>query len=453
MKIKDIILNIEYEKIHNEIDINIEEFNNNSRIKSVNSLYFGITGDKFNGSKFYKNALVNGAVCAIVENINLTSEEEEFLVDNNKCVIVVKNSMIALEQLAKYKRSIITSKVIAITGSAGKTSTKDLTYSALKNELSVFKTPGNKNNNIGLPLSLLNIKNEDIAVLEMGMNHLKEISYLTNIAKPNIAIITNVGTSHIGNLKSRENILKAKLEILEGLTENGLVIINNDNDLLNSWASSNKDNYNILKYAINEESDIKIDNIKLNAINSNFVFDNVFFEIPIPGEQYVSNSLPGILIAKKLGLKLESVSEGLKNIKLSKNRMDIINKEGITVINDSYNANLDAVKYSLKNLSNFKGRKIACLGDMLELGEHSLSLHQNLGNSICENSVDMLITVGKLSEMTHNEALKNKVDAKHFDNNNEAIDFLQSIKKSGDVILVKASNSCGFIQIVEALTK
>lgn len=453
MKIDQILENIDYLDVYNQIDVDVDYFLNDSRITSPNSLYFGITGERFNGSVFYKDALINGSVCAIVNDIKLSEDEINYLKENSKCVILVKNSVEALRQLAVYKRSVNDIPLVAITGSAGKTSTKDLIHAALNEKFSVYKTLGNKNNEIGLPLTLLNLKDEQIIILEMGMNHKGEISYLTNIAKPDVVIINNVGTAHIGNLGSRENILKAKLEILEGLNPGGVVIVNNDDDLLCSWANKNKGKYKIFKYGLTNYSDVQISDLKLMALSSTFKYDNCDFCVPIPGVQYVSNTLAALLVARVFNEDTELVSNGIKNFVLSTNRMDIQNKNGITVINDTYNANYDAVLYALKNLSNFDGRRIAVLGDMLELGNYSKSLHENLGKEVCNIDIDLLITVGMESKHTYLSAIYYGMNAVHFDSNNDAIKYILANKKPGDVYLIKASQGCKFIEIVDELLK
>ncbi|MFI3260652.1 MAG: UDP-N-acetylmuramoyl-tripeptide--D-alanyl-D-alanine ligase [bacterium] len=445
MKISDILLNIEYKEIFNKIDCFIDSFIIDSRIKANNSLYIGIVGDKFNGGHFYTDAFNNGAVCCIVQDIDPSTNYD------GKFVILVEDSSLALEQLAIYKRSILNTKIIAITGSAGKTGTKDLIHSALSDKFKVFKTPGNKNNHIGLPMSLLSIKDEDIAVLEMGMNHFNEISYLTKIAQPDIAVINNIGTCHIGNLGSRENICKAKLEILEGLSSNGLVIVNNDDDLLNKWASDNSSNYNICTYAIHNESDISIEDIKLDFTCSTYMYNDVSFTVPIPGIQYVSNSLPAILIGSYFDQTIDSISQGMKNLIPTENRMDITESEEITIINDTYNSNYDAVLYGIKILNNFYGRKIACLGDMLELGDFSNDIHKKLGTQISSEEVDILILVGENIKYTYESAKSNGLNVVHFNTNKEASDYINSIKKSEDIIFVKASQGMKFIEIVNAI--
>ena len=225
-------------------------FSKDTRIIEEGDIYIAIKGEKFDGNKFWKQALEKGAKAVIVQDIDFS--KEDLTKYKNKIIIKTKDVLESLYEIAKYKRSLYDIPVVGVTGSVGKTSTKDVIASVLSKKYKTLKTEGNNNNNIGLPFTILKMQNEEAMVLEMGMNHFGEISLLTSIAKPTICIITNIGTSHIGNLGSRENILKAKLEILEGC-ENPVVIINNDNDLLHNWYEENKDKLNIKTYGIKEK--------------------------------------------------------------------------------------------------------------------------------------------------------------------------------------------------------
>ncbi len=452
MKISKILENIKYIKVYNEMDAKINNFSSDTRDILENDLYIAIKGETFNGNLFYMDAFLKGATCAVVTEV--IEVDESYLKENNKCLILIDNIEDFLKDLAIYKRSTLNVPVIAITGSAGKTSTKDITHSILNEKYVAYKTEGNKNNHYGLPKTILNIKGEEIIVLEMGMNHFGEISYLTNIAKPDAVIINNIGTAHIGNLGSRENILKAKLEILEGLKDGGLVVINNDDDLLNKWAIENKDKYNIKTYGINNDSDIMAYDIKTFEDHNEFTVNNINLILPVPGVAYVYNSLAAITLAKEYGAIDENIINGLKNFKLSSNRMELITKDNINYINDVYNANYDAVKYAIKHLTDFKGRTIACLGTMKELGEYSKDLHSKIGESIVENNIDILVTVGEDTNFINEEAIKlgfNQNNSYHFNLNEEASILINEIKTEGDTILIKASASCKFKEIIEKI--
>ena len=226
------------------------------------------------------------------------------------------------------------------------------------------------------------MKDEEAMVVEMGMSNLGEISLLTNIAKPTTAVITNVGTAHIGNLGSRENILKAKLEILEGLAENGTLIINNDNDMLHMWNEKNK-KYKVMDFGIKNKSDIMPENIELQANESKYdvKINDKYYDVivPVGGEPFIYNSLCAICVGETLNIETENIISGIKKFELTKNRMEVSKVGSITIINDCYNANFDSMKAGIENLSKMKAnRKIAILGDMLELGEFSEKLHKQL---------------------------------------------------------------------------
>ena len=226
--VKDIIDKCGGRLLVGDDNLELESFSKDTRTIKEKDVYLGIKGEVFDGNKFYEDAFSKKASCCIldnVDNIDLTKYK-------NKTIVAVDDTIKCIQELAKYKRSLYNIPVIAITGSVGKTSTKDIVYQVVSSKYKTLKTEGNENNHIGLPLTILKLKDHEALIVEMGMNHFKEISLLTNIAKPNIAIITNIGTAHIGNLGSRENILKAKLEITESLTKDNTLIINNDNDLI-----------------------------------------------------------------------------------------------------------------------------------------------------------------------------------------------------------------------------
>ncbi len=266
----------------------------------------------------------------------------------NKQIIRVKDTLEALYVIARLKRSFYKIPVIAITGSVGKTSTKDIIANVVSQKYKTLKTMGNNNNNIGLPFTILKLQDEEAMVLEMGMNHFGEISLLTSIAKPDICVITNIGTSHIGNLGSRENILKAKLEILEG-NKNPTVIINNDNDLLHQWYEENKNEKNIITYGIQNLSDNKASNIKLENDKSQFTCltkdGKIKITVPVGGEHFVLNALCALTVAKTLKIENEKIIKGIETFELTKKRMDIVELDNkVKVINDAYNASLESMR-------------------------------------------------------------------------------------------------------------
>ena len=428
-------------------------YSKDTRTIKEGDCYIGIKGENFDGNLFWEKALENGASTVIVQNVEIEDEKLKKWADKN--VIKVEDTLEALYNIARYKRSLYDIPVIAITGSVGKTSTKDIVANVVSKKYKTLKTEGNNNNNIGLPFTILRMQDEEAAVLEMGMNHFGEISLLSSIANPTICIITNIGTSHIGNLGSRENILKAKLEILEG-SKKEAVIINNDNDLLHKWQKENKENYNIKTYGIKEKSDIMAKEIKLEENKSTFTckINNVEekINVPVGGEHFVLNALCAITVGEVLKIEVDKIKLGIESFELTKKRMDIAElKNGIKVINDAYNASLESMTAALKVLSEFKERKIAVLGDMFELGDFSEELHKKVGKQVVKNNIDILIACGKNAKNIADVAKEsmNKENVYYVRKTKEIKPLLEKIVKNNDVILFKASNGMRFYKISE----
>ncbi len=428
-------------------------YSKDTRTIKEGDCYIGINGETFDGNLFWEKALENGASTVIVQNVEIEDEKLKKWADKN--IIKVEDTLEALYSLARYKRSLYNIPVIAITGSVGKTSTKDIVANVVSKKYKTLKTEGNNNNNIGLPLTILRLQDEEVAVIEMGMNHFGEISLLTSIAKPTICIITNIGTSHIGNLGSRENILKAKLEILEG-SKKEAVIINNDNDLLHKWYEENKENYNIKTYGIKEQSDIMAKEIKLEENKSTFTckINNVKekINVPVGGEHFALNALCAITVGEVLKIEADKIKLGIESFELTKKRMDIVElKNGIKIINDAYNASLESMTASLKVLSEFKERKIAVLGDMFELGDFSEELHKKVGKEVVKNNVDILIACGENARYIADVAREsaNKENVYYLRKTEEIKPLLEKIVKNNDVILFKASNGMKFYKVAE----
>jgi len=450
MFIKDIINVTNGELMIGDINLYIKSFSIDSRTIKENELYVSIIGDNFSGNDFIINSFNKGASGVIYQGKIDNTLLDKF---KDKVFIKVNNTIKALQDMAKYKRSLYDIPVVAITGSVGKTSTKDLISSVMGEKYNVLSTIGNFNNHIGLPLTLLKLDKHDAMCIEIGMNHSGELSILTDILKPTIAVITNIGTAHIGNLGSRENILKAKLEILEGLNKNGCVVINNDNDLLHNWYLENKD-YKVLTYGIENDSDFNAKNINYGLSESEF---NTLYDgkeckvsVKVPGKHFVYNSLCALTVGNILGIDEESIKKGIYNFELTKGRMEERKMDdNVTLLVDCYNANYDSMVSALEVLGKYNTRKIAVLGDMLELGEFSTSLHLKVGEVANKNNVDILITVGDLSKYIVKGY--NRESVYQCVNNEEVVKILKSIIKKDDIILFKASNSMKFIEIVEKL--
>ncbi|MTK13136.1 MAG: UDP-N-acetylmuramoyl-tripeptide--D-alanyl-D-alanine ligase [Clostridiaceae bacterium] len=427
------------------------------------NIFVALKGENFNGNEYIKTASEKGASICIVDEIGYKDEE----IKNYTTVIKVQSTGNALLDLAEAYRAKLNLKVVGITGSAGKTSTKDLVAAALSGKYKVFKTAGNFNNQIGLPLMIFKLDNSyDIAVLEMGMNNLKEIHTMAKAARPDIALITNVGTAHIGKLGSRENILKAKLEITDFFNSKNILIINGDNDMLSSVENSN---YQVIKTGIDSNADFKADSIELGEDYVEFEViegkggTKEKFHIDMPGKHTISNALLAIGCSKIMNMDYENIRQGLKNLQTTSMRMDIIKGEKFSIINDCYNANPDSMKVAIDVLKNSNAkRKVAILGTMGELGEEAFNSHKDVGEYAGKNNVDLLITIGEYSK-AYEEGFK-LVDSgqwtmdscryKAFENYDDAVDFLtKEYLQEGDTVLIKASRAAKFELIVEKLKK
>ena len=463
LKIEDILNSTNGKLIIGNKNTICESFSKDTRQIKKGDTYIAIKGENFDGNLFYKEAFDKGADTVIINKINLPKEDIEKYNNQNKNIIQVEDTIIALGQIATFKRELYKDKikVIGVTGSVGKTSTKDVIANVVSQKYKTLKTEGNNNNNIGLPFTILRLKDEEVLVIEMGMNHFNEISYLTKIAQPDIAVITNIGTSHIGNLGSRENILKAKLEILDGM-KNKLLVINNDNDLLNKWNIENKEDIEVHTYGIKERSEFQATDIELNENSSNFICENknekINISVPVGGEHFILNALCATAVGKLLNLNNEQIINGIKSFKLTAKRMEInYLKNNIIFINDSYNASYESMKASILSLKNMTAkRRIAVLGDMFELGKFSEKLHRDVGKVVFENNIDTLFLIGKDAIFIAEEAQKlgfNKENIYHFDDKEQLLKKLKDYINPQDVILFKASNGMKLFEVVEELKK
>ena len=419
-------------------NLEIESYSKDTRTIKKNDCYIGIKGETFDGNLFWEDAKEKGACACLLDSFEGKIEEKDPFT-----IILVSDTIAAIQALAHYVRIESHAKVVAITGSAGKTSTKDMIASVLKEKYKILKTPGNLNGQIGLPLNILAYKDEPVWVLEMGMNDFGQLKELSSIASPDVAVITNIGTAHIGILGSRENILKAKLEILEGMNDKGVLVLNGDNDLLKTVKTDLKQ----VTFGLESSNDIVATDIKMDGEKTICKIENNEIEIPVMGEVFVYNALAAYAVGKLFSLTPEEIKNGIASFQMSNNRMNTIKTAKFTIINDTYNANPDSVKSAIKTLGTFKNRKVAILGDMLELGENEIKYHQEIGE-FCNEKIDVLITIGVLSKNMFDKFTKEKY---YFKTNEEAETKLKDILKQDDVILVKASHSMKLDTIVNFL--
>ena len=452
--VKDILDKCNGKLITGNKDLILTNFSKDTRIINKGDTYIAIKGEVFDGNKFIEEAFSKGASCCIVEQLNNVDINKY----KDKTIVQVKDSIKCLQTLAKYKRSLYNIPVIAITGSVGKTSTKDLVYEVVNKKYKTLKPVGNLNNHIGLPLTILGLKDHEALVVEMGMNHLKEISLLTNIAKPTIAIITNIGTAHIGNLGSRENILKAKLEITEALKPNSPLIINNDDDMLNKEGPNLNKKYNLITVGIDNKSTYNATNIEDNIFSSTFYINNDKININVGSKAFIYNSLVAYAIGKILKIDSKDIIDAIAKFKLSPHRLEKkVSKTGITIIDDTYNANQDSMINSLSILSKVKNkRRVAILADILELGNYTKEIHENIGKKIFPNTLDILITVGENAKLIAKEAQKNNfknTNIYNFKDYKDCLENVQTLLSKNDIVLLKGSHGMNLIKVVEELLK
>ncbi|GAA0689148.1 UDP-N-acetylmuramoyl-tripeptide--D-alanyl-D-alanine ligase [Clostridium cadaveris] len=442
------------EAVNGSIYVDGKEYNYNSietdtRNLKNNCIFVALKGYNFNGNEFVIDAIKKGSIICIVDELKFSESD----IPKGATVIKVEDTKMALLNLAEAYRKKLNIKIIGITGSTGKTSTKDVTAAFLSSKFKVFKTKGNFNNEIGLPLMMFKIdESYDVAVLELGMSNFGEIHNLAKACRPDIALITNIGISHIENLKTRENILKAKMEITDFFSQDNTLIVNADNDMLSTL---NDDSYEILTTSIeNNDCNIKADIIEENLNNIVFTViddgeDKGTITLPLMGIHNVENSLLAYGAAKILGLTIDDMQKGLENLECTSMRLDVIEAHGKTIIDDSYNASPDSMKAALNVLKQFNGRKIAVLGTMKELGDESKNSHKEVGEYTKKNGAEKLIVISEFENDFKEGFGEDGFYA--YASIAEARCGLDEILKDGDIILIKASRSMHFEELVKYL--
>lgn len=431
---------------------NINKVSTDTRNIEKDDLFIALKGENFDGNEYLQSAIEKGANVCIVSSIKANLEN----LKDKASVILVEDTRKALLDLAKYYRSKLNIKVVGITGSTGKTSTKDLVAAALSGKYKVYKTKGNFNNEVGVPLTIFNLNNSyDIAVIEMGMSNLGEIHRLAEVAKPDISLISNIGISHLENLKTRENILKAKMEITDFFTKDNVLIINNDNDMLQTV--KNKD-FNIVTIGIENKSNYQAYNIVLNeeSIQFNIKDENnkeQEFKLNVLGKHNIYNALMAIVCARNFNISFDEIKKGFLNLEVTSMRLEIIKGNKITIVNDCYNASPDSMVAAIDVLANIKSnRKIAIVGTMRELGDGAFDAHKQVGEYAKLKNIDLLFAQGDFSE-AYLKGFEKENSSKRFLSSQDMIDYVIPLLKQGDTILVKASRSMKFENIVEALKK
>lgn len=434
----------------NPPDLTIRGVSTDSRIPQKDCLFFAIKGERFDGHDFLWSAYENGCIAGVVKFIPPSPPPIPF--------IEVEDTTTALGMLASYYRSKFSPLCIGVTGSTGKTTTKEMLAHLLQPRYTVLKTEKNYNTEIGVPLTLFQLEERHSAlVVEMAMRGKGQIAWLAEIAKPQIGIITNIGPAHLEFFQSVEEIAEAKAELLEALPSNGVAILNADDRFFPFL--SRRAHCQIISFGMSARADVSCRFLKRDRplLELKTFKGESLVEAPFESEHDVLNLLAAVACALSAGLSLEEIKGQIPSLPRPPMRMELHNlPSGILLINDAYNSNPSSLRAALRFLKKKEGRKIAILGDMLELGKDSEKIHYRAGKWVKEAGIDFLITIGQLAEFIGEGAKEKGVPNENvvaFHNKEEALPFLLELLKEGDVILVKASRKLELDELAEELIK
>ncbi|MBQ9886230.1 MAG: UDP-N-acetylmuramoyl-tripeptide--D-alanyl-D-alanine ligase [Lachnospiraceae bacterium] len=454
IKVSDIVKCTGGELISGDENTLILNISFDSRVMKGSDIFVPLIGARVDGHRFIDKAIENGAAAVFTS--------EDIAPFGDVAWIKVDDTLKALQMLGVYCKSRFDIPVVAVTGSVGKTTTREMVAQALSAGYKVFKTSKNFNSDIGLPVTLSEIKSDDeIAVLELGISDFGEMEVLTDMARPDLAIVTNIGYAHIAQFKTRDNTCKEKLSVVKGLSADGLLVLNGDDDMLKKYGREFFDN--VIYYGLGSDNDMQALNIEY--FEDKMCFDAVIkgkvvkVELPVIGEHMVMNALAALTAAWYFNVDLEAAAESLKDFAGFKNRQQIYDIDDIRVIDDTYNASPASMKAAISVLENMKtaGRKIAVLADMLELGDDSPRFHKEIGVFAASHKVDKLITVGSMGEKIADGfgefAAENgsNYELASFKANAEAYEYLKRTVSKGDVLLFKGSNGMKLGEIINML--
>jgi len=412
-------------------------------------VFVATVGERVDGHSFIPAVFEKGALAVICEKL----PDKPY----GPCILV-EDSFKALRDVAAYYRKQLDIKVIGVTGSVGKTSTKEFIASVAATHFRTARTQGNFNNEIGVPLTVLSVKEDDeILVLEMGINHFGEMTRLSCIGRPDIVVITNIGQCHLEFLGDRDGVLRAKTEVFSGMNPEGTVILNGDDDKLSTIREVN--GRRPVYFGHDNRLDIFADKISVKGLlgsdaglissRSGRTLD---VHIPLPGDHMVNNAMAAMAVGEELGLSDEEIIKGILNVQSTSGRSNIIKCDSYILIDDCYNANPTSMKAAIDLLNTAEGSKVAVLGDMFELGENELNLHADVGSYAAVSGIDVLVCVGSLSKAMYDAASKEQTAMTYYyEDTDSCIQSLSCILRKGDSILIKASHSMGFDRIVESL--
>nr|WP_246208537.1 UDP-N-acetylmuramoyl-tripeptide--D-alanyl-D-alanine ligase [Anaerotalea alkaliphila] len=464
MAVSEVLAAVEGELLHGDrlrSDV-VEGVSTDSRRTVAGDLYIPLVGNRFDGHAFLPQAFAGGAVLAFAQRVEAGMEELP--------LVLVDDTRLAMGRLAAHYRRVLGIPVIGVTGSVGKTSTKEMIASILGRRFQVHKTGGNFNNDVGVPLTLFGMEeSHEMAVVEMGMNHFGEISYLSRMAAPDLAVVTNIGFSHVENLGSQRGILQAKMEILDGLQEGGVVVANGDDPLLSEFIrafrnSENPKGIRFLTYGSCQGCDCRLLSYESHGLEGQEAVAETRsgryqLRVPYPGRHMLFNALAGILVGERMGVEKEEIVEGIHSYRSEKMRLQVETLEnGTLLIDDTYNASVDSMKSALDTLVDLSlpgQRKVAVLGSMFEMGGFSEEGHRQVGALASQRNLDLLLCIGEEARDIAVAALEGgslPEDAVFWYGTQE--EFLQEGLgriRSGDAVLVKASRGMALEKTVEAV--
>lgn len=417
----------------------VANVNTDSRKKVSETLFIPLIGEKFDAHEFIDQAILNGAVCVLSENI----------LSDDKIFIKVESTNKALLDLAEYYRTLFDIKVVAITGSCGKTTTKDMIANVLSQSYNVLKTKGNFNNQVGLPLTIFELEDDvQIAVLEMGTNHFGEIETLSKVAKPDVCVITNIGVSHIENFKDQLGILKAKSEIFSYAQDNFVAVLNGDDEYLRKL-----DLENVIYYGFDVTNNIFAYDVHGNSFSANDFSQQI--NLNYAGQYMIKNALAAIAVGHYFNVPDEKIKAGLENFQMSAMRMEVLHSDNnFTIINDVYNASPDSMRAAIDVLAenNQCKRKICILGDMFELGEQSEKFHFELGKYLSGKKINLAICIGRSAKNIF-DGINSGTEKKYYPAKENFFADMKNIFWKDSIVLVKASRAMHFEDIVQKLMR
>ncbi len=448
------------ERMIGELSQTFQGVSIDSRTMQPGELFVCIKGDRFDGHAFLNRVIANQAAGVVVSDKEALKSAP--LKEKGAFAVAVPDTLHALQALAAYHRSRSPVRVVGVTGTNGKSTAKEMIAGITSTRFNTLKTQGNLNNHIGLPLSLLKLEgSHEVAVLEMGMSAAGEIARLAEIARPEIGVITNISRAHMIDLKSLQDIQAAKGELFQALDENGTAVVNADDPLVRELAQNIR--ARVLTFGIDQPADIRAQDIRPQGENG-FDFKvrtpggTVPIHLPLLGRFNIYNALAAVAVGQVLGIAPERMNEGLQNLRMLRQRNEVVRHHGIIFLNDTYNANPQSVREAMRTLDQFDapGKKFLVMGDMLELGDETEPAHRQIGAEAAALSFDGFVCVGESARLAGESALASGMNAARvalFNEHQEAVDYLAERVGPGDCLLFKGSRGVRMEQVLEGLMK